>query len=67
MSEDKRMVPSDNLTVEQIAQELGIRPETVRRYIKQQELQATMPFGRKGGYRVKPTDYQAFKQKRGIA
>jgi excisionase family DNA binding protein len=38
---------------------LGVHEQTVRRWIKQGDLPAIL-FGRKGGYRVKASDLDAF-------
>lgn len=50
-------MPTEYLTVEQIATELGMSEETVLRWIRRRELKA-YKFGR--GYRIKREDYQEF-------
>lgn len=47
------------LDVKEIVGLLGVHEQTVRRWIKQGDLPAIM-FGRKGGYRVKASDLDAF-------
>ncbi len=49
------------LNVQDIVSRLGVHEQTVRRWIKQGQLPAIM-FGRKGGYRVKDSDLDAFIQ-----
>ena len=45
--EDERL-----LTVKQVAERFGVRLETVRRWISDGRLKATMPGGTKVGYRI---------------
>jgi excisionase family DNA binding protein len=45
--------------VKQIVAKLQVHEQTVRKWIKDGELPAIM-FGRKGGYRVKASDLDAF-------
>jgi len=49
------------LTVEEIAQELKLHPDTIREYIRKKQLIAYR-FGR--DYRVKKEDYEEFLKKR---
>jgi excisionase family DNA binding protein len=49
------------LDVREIVALLSVHEQTVRRWIKQGDLPAIM-FGRKGGYRVKASDLDAFLQ-----
>jgi len=46
-------------TVQEIVNMLSVHEQTVRRWIKQGELEAIL-FGRKGGYRVKASNLDAF-------
>ena len=45
--------------VQEIVNRLGVHEQTVRRWIKRDELPAII-FGRRSGYRVKESDLQAF-------
>jgi excisionase family DNA binding protein len=45
--------------VKEIVAMLGVHEQTVRRWIKQGDLDAIL-FGRKGGYRVKKSDLDRF-------
>lgn len=47
------------LTIEEVAQELKVHPETVRRYIRAKALKA-VKFGNRGGYRIREQDLQMF-------
>ncbi len=49
------------LTVEQIAKELGVHPETIREYIRDGSLNAVQL---KRSYRVRRTDYEEFLKRR---
>jgi excisionase family DNA binding protein len=40
------------LTVKQVAEQFGVRTETVLRWIKVSRLPAVLPGGRKAGYRI---------------
>jgi excisionase family DNA binding protein len=53
------MVEEKWYDVKQIVDLLQVHEQTVRRWIKQGDLPAIL-FGRKGGYRVKASDLQAF-------
>ena len=48
------------LTVDQVAEQLQVNPETVRRWIRNSELAALDIGGPRGGYRVRPSDLEAF-------
>ena len=45
--------------VKEIVAKLGVHEQTVRRWIRQGDLPAIL-FGRRGGYRVKASDLDAF-------
>lgn len=45
--------------VKDIVEMLNVHEQTVRRWIRQGDLEAVM-LGRKGGYRVKASDLEAF-------
>jgi len=45
--------------VKEIVAKLGVHEQTVRRWIKQGDLPALL-FGRRGGYRVRASDLDAF-------
>jgi excisionase family DNA binding protein len=49
------------LTVEQIAQELGVHPETIREYIRDGLLKAVQL---KRSYRIRRSDYEDFLKRR---
>jgi excisionase family DNA binding protein len=49
------------LTVEQIARELGVHPETIREYIRDGLLNAVQL---KRSYRIRRLDYEDFLQRR---
>jgi excisionase family DNA binding protein len=49
------------LTVEQIARELGVHPETIREYIRDGLLKAVQL---KRSYRIRRSDYEDFLQRR---
>ena len=49
------------LTVEQIAQELGVHPETIREYRRDGLLQAVQL---KRSYRIRRSDYEDFLRRR---
>jgi excisionase family DNA binding protein len=49
------------LTVEQIAQELGVHPETIREYIRDGLLKAVQL---KRAYRIRRSDYEDFLRRR---
>ncbi len=49
------------MTVEQVAQELGVHPDTIRGYIRERELPAVQL---KRTYRIKRKDYEEFLRRR---
>ncbi len=49
------------LTAEQIADELGVHPETIRQYIRDGLLKAVQL---KRSYRIRRTDYEDFLKRR---
>ena len=52
------------LTVQQVAEELQVDEETVRRWIKRAELPALELGSRKMGYRIKRADLDEFVEER---
>ena len=46
-------------TVEEIVSQLKVHEQTVRRWLKEGELRGVL-LGRKAGYRVRESDFQAF-------
>ena len=52
------------LTVQDIAQDLRVHEETVRRWIRNEELPAILLGSSKGGYRVRRADYDRFLEER---
>ena len=40
------------LTVRQVAEMVAVRPETVRRWLKEGKLRGRMPGGNRSGYRI---------------
>jgi excisionase family DNA binding protein len=51
------------LTVDEVARQLGVHPDTVRNWIKSGEL-AAIDLGGRAGYRISEADLSAFLQKR---
>lgn len=51
------------LNVEQIADELGVHVETVRKWIREKQLNA-VSLGRRGGYRIRRSALEDFLRKR---
>lgn len=51
------------LIVSEVAQEVGVTEETVRRWLRRKELRGIL-LGRKVGYRVRTNDLQAFLEAR---
>ena len=56
--------PAVWLTVHEVAEELRVDEETVRRWIRKAELLAMSLGSRKGGYRIRRADLDAFIQGR---
>jgi excisionase family DNA binding protein len=54
------------LTADEVARELRVHIQTVRRWIKQDGLPAVL-FGRRAGYRIKRSDLDAFLEEKGKA
>ena len=54
-------MPEQQLTVEEVAEELRVHPETVRQWIRQGELDA---FDTGRGYRISRKDLDGFVEKR---
>lgn len=55
------MVDGDELlTVQDIAKALKVHEETVRKWVRSGELPAFLLGSRKGGYRVKRSDFETF-------
>ena len=52
--------PERWLTVDQVAEQLQVNPETVRRWIRHGELGALDIGGPRAGYRIRPSDLDAF-------
>ena len=46
-------------TIRQIVEALGVHEQTVRSWIREGRLPAKL-FGRRGGYRIRASDYEAF-------
>lgn len=46
-------------TIKQIVEALGVHEQTVRTWIREGSLPAKL-FGRRGGYRIRASDYEAF-------
>ncbi len=53
----------DWLTVAQVAERLQVHEETVRRWIRDDQM-PVLDLGKKAGYRVRPIDLEAFVAKR---
>lgn len=47
------------LTVAEVAERLRVRPDTVRRYLREGRLRGRK-FGNRGGYRVEPEELRRF-------
>lgn len=56
--------PRDWYTVRQVATELQVNEETVRRWIRRKELPAVALGGTKAGYRIPRADLEAFVRQR---
>ncbi len=48
------------LTVPEVAEQLGVTAGTVRAWLHSGRLVGYLPAGRKGGWRVRPRDLEAF-------
>ena len=51
------------LDVEQVADELGVHVETIRKWIREKQLNA-VSLGRRGGYRIRRSALEAFLRRR---
>jgi len=51
------------LNVEQVADELGVHVETIRKWIREKQLNAVY-LGRRGGYRIRRSALEEFLRKR---
>lgn len=62
---DVQQVPSPEwLTADEVAKELRVHIETVRRWLRDGTLPAISLGSRKGGYRIRRGDLEAFIQQR---
>lgn len=52
------------MTVDEVADLFKVNPETVRRWIRNQELEVLNLGSRSGGYRIRRSDVDAFARKR---
>jgi excisionase family DNA binding protein len=57
------MSKDELLDVETVAEELGVHRETVRKWIREKQLNA-VNLGRRGGYRIRRSDLNEFLRKR---
>jgi excisionase family DNA binding protein len=57
------MSKDELLDVETVAEELGVHIETVRKWIREKQLNA-VNLGRRGGYRIRRSDLNEFLRKR---
>lgn len=57
------MSKDELLDVEQVADELGVHVETVRKWIREKQLNA-VNLGRRGGYRIRRSALEEFLRKR---
>ena len=57
--EHESAAPERWFTVKQIVEALGVHEQTVREWIKEGRLPGKL-FGRRGGYRVRESDYETF-------
>jgi len=55
------------LTVEQVAEYLGMHPETIRRWLREKTLRGFLPGGKRSGYRIRQSDLDRFLAARGGA
>ncbi len=57
------MSKDELLDVDTVAKELGMHVETVRKWIREKQLNA-VNLGRRGGYRIRRSDLEQFLRKR---
>jgi excisionase family DNA binding protein len=57
------MTKDEWLDVEQVADELGVHVETIRKWIREKQLNA-VSLGRRGGYRIRRSALEDFLRKR---
>lgn len=57
------MSADELLAVEKVAEELGVHVDTVRKWIREKQLRA-VKLGRRGGYRIRRSDFHEFLRKR---
>lgn len=57
------MNPDELLNVAQVAHELGVHEDTVRKWIREKQLKAAY-LGRRGGYRIRRSAMDEFIRKR---
>ncbi len=57
------MSKDEFLNVEQVADELGVHVETVRKWIREKQLNAVY-LGRRGGYRIRRSALEDFLRRR---
>lgn len=53
------MTTRHDLTVEEVAQRIGVTEETVRRWLRTKQLRGYRA-GRRSGWRIRPADLEAF-------
>ena len=57
------MIKDEWLNVEQVADELSVHVETIRKWIREKQLNAVY-LGRRGGYRIRRSSLDDFLRKR---
>jgi excisionase family DNA binding protein len=57
------MTKDEWLDVEQVADELGVHVETIRKWIREKQINA-VSLGRRGGYRIRRSALEDFLRKR---
>jgi excisionase family DNA binding protein len=57
------MSTDELLSVEKVAEELGVHVDTVRKWIREKQLRA-IKLGRRGGYRIRRSGLDEFLRKR---
>jgi len=57
------MSADELLDVEKVAEEPGVHVDTVRKWIREKQLRA-VKLGRRGGYRIRRSDFHEFLRKR---